>query len=1490
MRRFVALTIVGLFLMSMFSGLPVIGSNEIDTEEVPVGWYTTWFRDADRNEVDDHLDGDQQADIFVNYHRPVTTKDTDRLAKFGVVTYVDPYIDVAAVSTVDRKDLSDVAVLPGVVMVEKQLDLVPFLDVSVPAIRGYGSSTYVDGARDLGYNGSGVSVAIFDTGVDNDVHEFLDDLDNNAGTNDPKYLAGVDTTPIVGYIEGDPEDLDGHGTHVAGIAIGTGYQNGTYTGVAPQSRLIDVKVLPTVGYGSAVDFVEGLTWCRNNMDTYNIKVLSMSFGTQGTSDGNDTLSRAVNDAVLRDGLVVIAAIGNDGPSNTGIPAPAAADQAIAIGAYDDLDTVTRADDSLYSSSSRGPRTTDGDDDPLDELKPDVSAPGVDIWSAQANTFGALRMLTGTSMAAPHVAGVVALMLDANPDLGPADVKQILRDTAQARGQAYDTDLSAKYNTGYGWGMVDAYGAVKRAEELSTGGTIVGPPSIAAGSSGSFTARFDLTRTEWETTNTNVTFNISVPREWGKPSSIAVSSDEGVAYTTGNTDPVQGISNWTFSAWASFSSAVSAPKVVKPKVTFTTFAPIELATYDFFVTPNINGVEGSEDDFAVQVTEGTGGLPDFYLSQSDISFSTDTPVAGQFVTVNAVIHNGGTLGSNANVTFHDGPPETGLIIGVDTVSVPSGGMDTATTAWLATPGTHTIHVVVDLLDAVEETSEDNNRANKSIYVGGMNNPPTASLTVSPTNVGVGFPVFFDGSNSTDIDGTVVLYNFNFGDGNSSGWIPSPNITYFYSGQGLYFASLTVQDNGGTQSTNNPEVLVSVQPTTTKGRTLFIHEAYRLLFTEPDSDDPSTVGLPNGFTPIAPGSPFGTVEEEEIGIWTTNTFKKNNTIGGTVKYHIWVNNTGPQDIEVTNFTFYLEHNDVVIDQVVVSNTNFIRRDVPVEIVGYSSLSDREIGSDDLLALNIWCAIDGDGGVLEFASKDRGSGVDLTFTTFQGIPPIVDAGENITARVNETVEFIPSASDEDGQIDKYEWDFDDDGVWDYTSASNGVTSHVYMTEGEYSAMIRVTDNEGDTATDNLTVTIRPKNRAPTLSDPSPAGSISMDAGSTRTFSIKVTDPDGDPVTIKWYVDGRKQSSEGATFSYTPEEAAIGNHEIKLTASDGEASKSHTWTVSVKEVNHAPEIVDTTPSTQFLMMNEDETMQFSADVYDEDGDEITFRWTLDGLLVGSSTFYTFIADEDSVGRHEIKVTVSDGEFDISTNWTVDVLSLNNKPIIRFTMPNDGDRFYVDDQINFEVDAKDPDGDTITYTWTSSIDQQLGKQRSVTLSLSKGTHTITISISDGRGGEASKSFVITVSKRTTKDDTGDSVGAIILLVVVILVAVVLFFMFERRKRDMHARAAHRRRIYEEHAEVEEEVVKRPRPKKRTKKKKKRPRPRPTMMVHAVEEEEEELEDMFGFEDQEEEIIDEDEDLIDEEEEEFEEPKPRPRPKKVVKKVKKRAKKRVRRS
>jgi len=389
--------------------------------------------------------GDKMS-IIVMLNGP-SEKFVPELSQYGEVSYTYKIIDAVGME-VPKSAIDDIAQLPFVTKIWPDLKVHAMLDTSVSDIGAkYVWNTY-------GYDGSGITIAIIDTGIDAS-HVALDDLDDDPTTWDPKVIAFKDFVNGLDDLDAsdgmDAYDDNGHGTHVAGIAAGTGAPDYLYIGVAPKANLVGIKVLDSSGSGTLSDVVAGIEWAVQNRDVYNIKVINLSLGASVTdNDGTSPVAIAVDKAVLS-GIVACVAAGNDGPAPGSVSTPGDAHLAITVGAAYDSGEGTKG--AVASFSSLGP-TADG------RVKPDITAPGVYIMAPEANTGTGYIEHSGTSMATPHVAGAVALLLQANQNLDPAQVKYILTRTTQVDYYAGTPDNTE------GYGYIDIAAAVANAADLS----------------------------------------------------------------------------------------------------------------------------------------------------------------------------------------------------------------------------------------------------------------------------------------------------------------------------------------------------------------------------------------------------------------------------------------------------------------------------------------------------------------------------------------------------------------------------------------------------------------------------------------------------------------------------------------------------------------------------------------------------------------------------------------------------------------------------------------------------------------------------------------------------------------------------------------------------------------------------------------------------------------------------------------------------------------
>ena len=300
-----------------------------------------------------------------------------------------------------------------------------------------------------GYSGAGVGVAVIDSGITS----WHDDLTYRGNSSKVMTVNGQRVAAFVDFVNGrtTPYDDSGHGTHVAGIIAGNGYDGDGHAraGIAPNAHLVSLKVLDAEDRGVISDIIAALEWVIRNKTAYNLRVINLSVGARvRESYKTDPLTIAAKHAVDA-GIVVITASGNLGMNSQGrtqyggITAPGNAPWVITVGASSHEGTVSRVDDTIAGFSSRGPSAVDY------QAKPDLVAPGVGtvslsdptslMYSTKSSSLlsGSVSTsylpylsLSGTSMSAPVVAGSVALMLQANPRLTPNLVKALLEYTAQ----------------------------------------------------------------------------------------------------------------------------------------------------------------------------------------------------------------------------------------------------------------------------------------------------------------------------------------------------------------------------------------------------------------------------------------------------------------------------------------------------------------------------------------------------------------------------------------------------------------------------------------------------------------------------------------------------------------------------------------------------------------------------------------------------------------------------------------------------------------------------------------------------------------------------------------------------------------------------------------------------------------------------------------------------------------------------------------------------
>ncbi len=341
------------------------------------------------------------------------------------------------------------------------------------AVRSVEENGTVQAFNDTAQASFGVTKARVDAGLDGDA-----DGDPTVYSKTDMVVAVIDTGCAIGHLDLDDGkviafkdfvgtgttsyDDNGHGSHVAGTIAGDGEASADrlHKGVAPAAALVCAKVLDRLGSGTFADVIDGINWVVDLKvnQGYKIVALNLSLGANGCNNGTDAPSAAVNNAAAK-GIVPVVAAGNDGPAQCSVGTPAAARDALTVGAMADMGVLGFKQASF---SSRG-KTYDG------RIKPDISGPGVSITSVKHDTTNGYAVFSGTSMATPFVAGVAALMREANSALTAAQIKSTIMSTAVDWGRGENnTAGTTGADPEYGAGRLDGYAAIEAAKGVDIG--------------------------------------------------------------------------------------------------------------------------------------------------------------------------------------------------------------------------------------------------------------------------------------------------------------------------------------------------------------------------------------------------------------------------------------------------------------------------------------------------------------------------------------------------------------------------------------------------------------------------------------------------------------------------------------------------------------------------------------------------------------------------------------------------------------------------------------------------------------------------------------------------------------------------------------------------------------------------------------------------------------------------------------------------------------
>ena len=428
----------------------IVSFSSLQESSISDNWWEDTNMDKDKNRMHDMLDialeqgryvVDGKISVLVDFdHMPTESDEQLLIDEVGFEpSWRFHHIPIIA-GTIQTDLLDELLNVEGVVFLTLNGEMRMTLDNAI-------GIHHADTVWDLGYTGEGISIAIIDTGID-PLHVGLNDFDDDPTTNDPKVVAfydALDGSGDDGSGETEPYDDQGHGSHCAGISAGTGaveegpLSDGAtpYRGIAPAAWLVGVKVLDSGGSGSFAEVMKGMEWTIDNKIKYNIRAASMSLGgvwlIELTQEQEERITHLANEMVAA-GISLMIAAGNSAGYGT-IGTPGAAKDVITVGSTEDSKDLA-----VYSS--KGP-THEG------QIKPNVAAIGSAVMSVEANSGNGYASYSGTSMATPMVAGMAALLLQANPDLQPLMIRTILESTSEFKFLTHPV----RPNNDYGWGFV-----------------------------------------------------------------------------------------------------------------------------------------------------------------------------------------------------------------------------------------------------------------------------------------------------------------------------------------------------------------------------------------------------------------------------------------------------------------------------------------------------------------------------------------------------------------------------------------------------------------------------------------------------------------------------------------------------------------------------------------------------------------------------------------------------------------------------------------------------------------------------------------------------------------------------------------------------------------------------------------------------------------------------------------------------------------------------
>jgi len=627
-----------------------------------------------------------------------------------------------------------------------------------------------------------------------------------------------------------------------------------------------------------------------------------------------------------------------------------------------------------------------------------------------------------------------------------------------------------------------------------------------------------------------------------------------------------------------------------------------------------------------------------------------------------------------------------------------------------------------------TDDDGTAAASNATKTVLNRSPVASFTESAETVYTGEVIVFNASASYDPDGSIVSYEWNFGDENIT-TVLTPIVTHAYADNGTYTVTLTVaDDDGATNSSLSIKTVLNRSPTA-----LFTFSPSTPYTSETVVFDASASYDSDGSI-VSYSWDFG---DGNITIVTTPTITHRYSDNGTYQITLTVTDddgaedTASQSITVLNqspvASFTESATTVFTNEVIMFNAS-ASYDPDGSIVSYEwNFGDGTNATG--VTTNHAYADDGVYTVTLTVTDNDGATANETATkTVLNQPPIASFTESATiVFTGEIIYFNASTSyDPDGTIVSYFWDFGDG-----TNATGETTNHAYVDDGTYMVTLTVTDNDGATTSTNATKTVL--NRPPVATFTESADTVNTNEVILFNASDSY-DPDGSIVSHFWdFGDGSNATGILVNHSY----ADNGIYTVTLTVTDDDGATD--TATATKTVLNRPPVAVFTESAETAYVGE--TITFNAsDSYDPDGYIATFFWDFGD---GTNTTGIIVQHAYSTnGTYIVTLTVTDNDGASNSTSSAKTILRNEPPVALFT--ESAETVYTGESIYFNAsDSYDPDGTIVSYFWDFGDGSNASGLTVDHAYVDDGVYTVTLTVTDDRDATSSTNATKTVLNRS---------------------------------------------------------------------------------------------------------------------------------------------------